>query len=375
MMSARRDDMKCIECGILTDAIESSICSHCNRTVHSIGCGVPCIRCRRSFCNSCFPRHRCSGVGPYTPEMSSVQPPPTAQSSLQPPSASELAWEIWASPHSSACGSSKDAEGESEPSASGSGSDRNADDQASSSDESWAAGLPHPILLRKVRAAWMACATAFGDKAEITLQARKAYEEEFARRQQDEPTMLQIQRVRRRIRAVECQLISIQDKYERVGDQIRDNQARQARCEVVRSELLHEHAWLATLWSQMQGGPGGMDAPLPWHSPEVQLLDVQLKIAARQLATAMGRVGQNLVSGSSTPPAQADQQSVGQWCEVASAQGTRSSVGERLEPGAAAGTQAKETERQPRSRSPSKIGAEGGSAPRSSFHQLLTKGC
>ena len=61
--------------------------------------------------------------------------------------------------------------------------------------ESWAAGLPHPILLGKVRAAWMACATAFGDKAEITLQARKAYEEEFARRQQDEPTMLQIQRV------------------------------------------------------------------------------------------------------------------------------------------------------------------------------------
>ena len=194
MMSARRDDMKCNKCGILTDAIESSICSHCNRTVHSIGCGVPCIRCRRSFCNSCFPRHRCSGVGPYTPEMSSVQPPPTAQSSMQPPSASELAWEVWASPHSSACGSSKDAEGESEPSASGSGSDRNADDQASSSDESWAAGLPHPILLRKVRAAWMACATAFGDKAEITLQARKAYEEEFARRQQDEPTMLQIQR-------------------------------------------------------------------------------------------------------------------------------------------------------------------------------------
>ena len=112
-----------------------------------------------------------------------------------------------------------------------------------------------------------------------------------------------------------------------------------------------------------------MDAPLPWHSPEVQLLDVQLKIAARQLATAMGRVGQNLVSGSSTPPAQADQQSVGQWGEVASAQGTRSSVGERLEPGAAAGTQAKETERQPRSRS------EGGIAHRSSFHQLLTKGC
>ena len=72
----------------------------------------------------------------------------------------------------------------------------------------------------------MACATAFGDKAEITLQAKKAYEEEFARRQQDEPTMLQIQRVRRRIRAAECQLISFQDKYERVGDQIRDNQAR-----------------------------------------------------------------------------------------------------------------------------------------------------
>jgi len=280
-------------------------------------------------------------------------PPPTAQSSMQPPSASEFAWEVWASPHSSACGSSKDAEGESEPSASGSGSDRNADDQASSSDESWAAGLPHPILLRKVRAAWMACATAFGDKAEITLQARKAYEEEFARRQQDEPTMLQIQRVRRRIRAVECQLISIQDKH-------RDNQARQARCEVVRSELLHEHAWLATLWSQMQGGPGGMDAPLPWHSPQVQLLDVQLK---------------NLVSGSSTPPAQADQQSVGQWFEVASAQGTRSSVGERLEPGAAAGTQSKKTERQPRSRSPSKIGTDGGSAPRSSVHQFLTNGC
>jgi len=221
----------------------------------------------------------------------------------------------------------------------------------------------------------MACATAFGDKAEITLQARKAYEEEFARRQQDEPTMLQIQRVRRRIRAAEWQLISIQDKYERVGDQIRDNQARQARCEVVRSELLHEQAGLATLWSQMQGGPGGMDAPLPWHSPEVQLLDVQLKIAARQLAAAMGRVGQNLVSGSSTPPAQADQQSVGQWCEAASAQGTRSSVGERLEPGAAAGTQSKKTERQPRSRSPSKIGAEGGSTLRRSFHQLLTKGC
>ena len=162
----------------------------------------------------------------------------------------------------------------------------------------------------------MACATAFGDKAEITLQARKAYDEEFARRQQDEPTMLQIQRVRRRIRAVEWQLISIQDKYERVGDQIRDNQARQARCEVVtkvvRSELLHAQAGLATLWAQMQGGPGGMDAPLPWHSPEVQLLDVQLKIAPRQSATAMGRVGQNLVSGSSTPPAQAAQQSVGQ---------------------------------------------------------------
>ena len=106
-----------------------------------------------------------------------------------------------------------------------------------------------------------------------------------------------------------------------------------------------------------------MDAPLPWHSPEVQLLDVQLKIAARQPATAMGRVGQNLVSGSSTPPAQADQQSVGQWCEVASAQCTRSSVGERLEPGAAAETQAKE--RQPRSRTPSKIGAQGGIAHRS----------
>ena len=187
--------------------------------------------------------------------------------------------------------------------------------------------------------------------------------------------MLQIQRVRRRIRAVECQLISRQDKYERVGDQIRDNQARQARCEVVRSELLHEQTWLATLWSQMQGGPGGMDAPLPRHSPQVQLLDVQLKIAARQLATAMGRVGQNLVSDSSTPPAQADQQSVGQWCEAAPAQGTRSSVGERLEPGAAAGTQSKKTEWQPRSRSPSKIGAEGGSAPRRNVHQFLTKGC
>ena len=194
MMSARRDDMQCNECGRQTNAIERLICSHCNSTVHSHECGGRCRRCRRSFCNTCFSRHRCRGVGPYTPEMSSVQPPPTAQSSMQPPSASELTGEVWASPHSSACGSSKDAEGESEPSASGSGSDRNADDQASSSDESWAAGLPHPVLLRKVRAAWMACATAFGDKAEITLQVRKAYEEEFARRQQDEPTMLQIQR-------------------------------------------------------------------------------------------------------------------------------------------------------------------------------------
>ena len=74
--------------------------------------------------------------------------------------------------------------------------------------------------------------------------------------------------------------------------------SKRDRCEVVtkvvRSELLHAQAGLATLWAQMQGGPGGMDAPLPWHSPEVQLLDVQLKIAARQLATAMGRVGQNL---------------------------------------------------------------------------------
>ena len=195
-MSARRDDMQCNACGLLTNATERTICRHCNRTVRSIGCGGPCSRCRQSFCNNfrCFSRHSCSRVGPYTPEMSSVQPPPTAQSSMQPPSASELAWKVWASPHSSACGSSKDAEGESEPSASGSGSDRNADDQASSSDESWAAGLPHPSLLRKVRAAWMACATAFGDKAAITLQARKACAEELARRQQDEPTMLQIQR-------------------------------------------------------------------------------------------------------------------------------------------------------------------------------------
>ena len=93
-MSARRDDMQCNECGRPTNAIERLICSHCNSTVHSHGCGGQCRRCGRSFCNTCFSRHRCRGVGPYTPEMSSVQPPPTAQSSMQPPSASELAWKV-----------------------------------------------------------------------------------------------------------------------------------------------------------------------------------------------------------------------------------------------------------------------------------------